>query len=97
MVHLPKEVVVIHLEGQLKEESKGSNVADCVAKQAAQNKQIVSLIPALTPIKSIDSSLFRPGNSHSPSHRNKDILKMHRTGLLIMKEKSLYSKINNGS
>ena len=33
--------------------SKGNNLADHAVKQAAQNKQILSLIQVLTPVKSI--------------------------------------------
>lgn len=59
-VHLPKEVVVIHLKGHRKDmtlESKGNSLADRAAKGAAQNKQILRLIPVLTPVESITQSI----------------------------------------
>lgn len=55
-VPLPKEAAVILLRGHRKDmtlESKGNNLADHVAKQAAQTKQICSLTPGSAPIKSI--------------------------------------------
>ena len=69
-------------------ESKGNNLVDCAAKQAAQNKYQV--IPVLIPIKSLT-----PVYSDQEIHiaRNEDIKKMHRTGLLNMRGKSLYPKI----
>ena len=47
---------MIHLKRHLKHrtlESKGNNLVDRAAKEAAKNKQILSLIPALTPMESI--------------------------------------------
>ena len=55
-VYLPKEVVVIHIKGHQKDmtlESKVNNLADHAAKEAAKGKQILSLIPVLTPMESI--------------------------------------------
>lgn len=95
-VPLPKEADVILLRGHRKDmtlESKGNNLADHVAKQPAQTKQICNLTPGSAPIKSVT-----PGYSDQETDIAQEwghSKKIHRTGLLI-RETSLFPKIANG-
>lgn len=68
---LPKEGAAIHLKGHQKDmtlESKGNNLADRAAEEAAKSKQILSLIPVLTPMESI-TPVYSDPETHPAQER----------------------------